>query len=66
MVAGGDHQHRYIDKEDASSPTTHLESVLLTATIDAKEGCDVAIVNILNAFVETRLEQEPDKCLMIL
>ena len=66
MVAGDDHQHGYIDKEDASSPTAHLESVLLTTTIDAKEGCDVTIVNVPNAFVQTRLEQESDKCLIVL
>ena len=66
MVACGNHQHGYIDKEDASSPTTHLKSVLLTATIDAKEGCDVAIVDVPNAFVQTCLEQELDKCIMVL
>ena len=38
MVAGGDRQCAYIPKEDATSPTAHLESVMLTAMIDAKEG----------------------------
>ena len=66
MVAGGNHQCAYIDKEDASSPTTHLESVLLMATIDAKEACNVAIIDILNAFVQTCLKQELDKCIMVL
>ena len=38
MVAGGDKQHGYIPKEEAASPTTSLELVLLTAIIDMQEG----------------------------
>ena len=37
------------DKTDATSPTAALESVLLTYTIDAKEGRDVNIIDIPNA-----------------
>ena len=58
MVAGGNKQRNHIDKTDATSPTAALESVLLTATIDAKEGRDVAIVDIPNAFVTTRIEKK--------
>jgi hypothetical protein len=64
MVAGGNKQHGTIDKQDASSPTAALESVLLTAVIDAKEGRDVAVIDIPNAFVQTRLENEKDKAVM--
>ena len=39
-------------------PTASLEYVLLTATIDAKEGRDVAIVDIPNAFVNTHIENK--------
>ena len=53
MVAGGDKQHGYIPKEEAASPTTSLELVLLTAIIDAQEGHDVAICNVPNAFIQT-------------
>ena len=60
MVAGGNTQRGHIDKTDATSPTAALESVLLTSTIDAKEGRDVAIVDILNAFVTTRIEKKKD------
>ena len=66
MVAGGDKQRPYIQKEDATSPTAHLESVLLTATIDALEGRDVATVDVPNAFVQTKLERETDKVVMVL
>ena len=38
MVAGGNRQCGYIDKEDASSPMVATKSVLLSCIIDAKEG----------------------------
>ena len=60
MVAGGNKQHDHIDKSDATSPTAALEYVLLTATIDAKEGRDVTIIDIPNAFVTTRIENKDD------
>ena len=55
LVAGGNNQRGHIDKTDANSPTAALESVLLTSTIDAKEGRDVAIIDIPNALVTTRI-----------
>ena len=58
MVAGGNNQRGNIDKTDATSPTAALESVLLTSTIDAKEGRDVAIIDIPNAFVTTRIKKK--------
>ena len=56
IVAGGNKQRRHIDKIDATSPTAALESVLLTSTIDAKEGRDVDIIDIPNDFATTRIE----------
>ena len=63
MVAGGDKQRGSIEKLEASSPTAALESVLLTAVIDAKEHRHVAVIDIPNAFVQTRLDEE-DKVVM--
>ena len=60
MVADGNKQRSHIDKTDDTSPTAALESVLITATIDAKEGRDVAIVDIPNAFVTTRIIKKDD------
>ena len=60
MVARGNKQRNHVKKTDATSPTAALESILLTATIDAKEGRDVAIVDILNAFVTTGIEKKDD------
>ena len=64
MVAGGNKQRGFIDAEDAASPTAALESVLLTAAIDAKEERDVGVLDIPNAFVQTRLEDEKDKAII--
>ena len=64
MVTDGSKQHTSIMKEDATSPTVALESVLLMAMIDAAEGWDVATIDILNAFVQTRLDDNSDKVLM--
>ncbi len=59
-VAGGNKQRGYTQKEDASSPTVATESVLLTCVIDAEEGRDVVAIDIPNAFVQTRVEDEKD------
>jgi hypothetical protein len=60
-VAGGNKQRGYILKEDASSPTLSNEAVMLTCVIDADENRDVAIVDILNAFVQTVVKDEKDR-----
>ena len=60
MVAGGNNQRGHIDKTYATYLTAALDSVLLTFTIDAKEGRDVAIIDITNAFVTTRIEDKND------
>jgi hypothetical protein len=53
-VAGGNKQRDYISKEDASSPTVATEAVLLSCIINAKEGRDVTVIDIPNAFIQTR------------
>ena len=42
--ADGSKQKRYISKEETSSPTVALESLLLTFCIDAFENRDIAIL----------------------
>jgi hypothetical protein len=59
-VAGGNNQREYISKEDARSPTVATELVLLSCIIDTMEERDVAGVDITNAFVQTRVENEKD------
>ena len=64
LFAGGNKQRGTINKEDAALPTAALESILLTATIDSKEGQDIAIIDIPNAFVQTRIEDDNDIVIM--
>jgi hypothetical protein len=59
-VSGGNKQRDYISKEDASSPTAATEAVLFSFIIDAEEGRDMAVVDVPNAFVQTRVENEKD------
>jgi hypothetical protein len=64
IVAGSNKQRDYISKEDASSPTVATEVVLLTCIIDAEEGRDVAVVDIPNAFIQTKIEDEADMAII--
>ena len=57
-VAGRNRQRYYISKEDASSPTVTTKYVLLTSIINVQEGRDVAVINIPNAFIQTRVEDD--------
>jgi hypothetical protein len=63
-VAGGNKQRDYIPKEDASSPTVSTESVLLTCIVDAEEERDVAVIDIPNAFIQTRVTEEKDMAII--
>jgi hypothetical protein len=63
-VAGGNKQRDLISKENVSSPTVATESVLLTSLVDAQENCDVALVDIPNAFIQMVVENNEDKVVM--
>ncbi len=63
-MAGGNKQRGYIDKEDASSPTVAIESVILTSIVNALEERDVAIVDIPNAFVQTVIEEKSKRVII--
>lgn len=54
--ANGSTQRENIDQEDAASPTAMTESILITATIDAKQNRDVMTSDIPNAFVQTEID----------
>ena len=56
-VAGEKKQRSYITREDASSPTVATEAVLMTCIIDAEENRDVAVIDIPNALIQTRVEK---------
>ena len=59
-VAGGNKQRDFISKEDSSLTTVFTEAVLLSCIIDAEEERDVAVIDIPNAFIQTRVKNEKD------
>ena len=44
-----------MSKDEAASPTTATDSVLLTGTIEAKQERDVMSLDVPNAFVQTEI-----------
>jgi hypothetical protein len=50
-------QRETTNKEDASAPTVTVESVMLSATIDAMEGRDVTTVDIPGAFMQADIDE---------
>jgi hypothetical protein len=51
-------QRLYTAKEEASSPTVAIESVMLSCSIDAAENCNVAILDISGAFMHADMYDE--------
>jgi hypothetical protein len=54
--ADGRKQRDFLTKEETSSPTVAIELVMLSCTIDAHEGRDVATADIPGAFLQTDME----------
>ena len=54
--ADGRKQRRYIAKEDVASPTIQLESLIVSLIIDAKEGRDVAIADVVGAYLLANMQ----------
>jgi hypothetical protein len=54
--ADGGKQREHISKDETSSPTVAIESVMLSCTIDAKEGRNVATADIPGAFMQTDMD----------
>ena len=59
-VSGGNKQRDFISKEDARSPIVATESVLLTCIIESQEERDVAVVDIHNTLIQTKVESVND------
>ncbi len=53
--ADGRKQREHISKDETSSPTVAIKSVMLSCTIDAREHRDVATADIPGAFMQTAL-----------
>jgi hypothetical protein len=54
--ANGSVQREHVAKEEAAAPTVALESVFVTATIDAKEKQKVVMIDIPRAFLHANNE----------
>ena len=55
--ADGRKQRVYTAKEEASSPTVSIESIMLTSVIDALEGRHVATADIPGAFMQADMDE---------
>ena len=56
-VANGSRQWNWVSSEVTSSPSVLMQSVLLSAVINAEEWRDVAVTNIPNAFIQTEINE---------
>jgi hypothetical protein len=57
MVYNGKPTREWLSRDDSTSPTAALESIMLTAIVDAKEGRDVMSCDIPNAFIQSELPE---------
>jgi hypothetical protein len=55
--AGGRKQRQTTSKEEASAPTVAIESVMLSATINAMEERDITTVDIPGAFTQADIDE---------
>ena len=53
VCANGRKQRRYINKDNVSSPTVHLESLIVLLMIDAKKMRIVVTVDVKTAYLKT-------------
>ena len=55
MVYQGNTKWAYTSKDEVTSPTDTIESVLLTETVYSHEGCDVDTIDIPNKSIKKHL-----------
>ncbi|MGC8561492.1 MAG: hypothetical protein ACP5O1_12560 [Phycisphaerae bacterium] len=60
MVYNGKPTREWLSREDAASPTVALESIMLTAIVDAKEKRDVMTADVPNAFIQAQIPNLDD------
>jgi hypothetical protein len=60
MVYNGKPTREWLSREDSASPTAALESIMLTAVIDAHEGRNVMTCDIPNAFIQALMPEVKD------
>lgn len=62
--ANGSTQRGCIPKEEASSPIVSTDSVLIAGVIEEKQGRDVMMIDMPNAFAQTVLPEDDEKVIM--
>ena len=55
----GSVKREWMQKEEKSSNTAYLESIMLTSMIDAKGDMDVVTLDIPNHFIHTPIDRKP-------
>ena len=60
MVYNGKPTREWLTSEDSASPTAALESIMLTAVIDAHEGRDIMCADIPNASIQAEMPDISD------
>jgi hypothetical protein len=60
MVYNGKPTREWLSREDSASPTAALESIMLTAVIEAHEERDVITCDIPNAFIQALMPEVKD------
>ena len=65
-VADVNRQRDFITKGKASSPTIATKEVIIICVIDAREKMDVAIIDIPNTFIQTRVKNVEDMANIII
>jgi hypothetical protein len=60
MVYNGKPTREWLSREDSASPTAALESIMLTAVIDAHKERNVMTCDILNAFIQALMTEVKD------
>jgi hypothetical protein len=66
MVANGKPSREWLHQDDSASPTASLESLLLTAIVDAHEGRDVMSGDVPNAFIQTEMPPTDEGAALIM
>jgi hypothetical protein len=56
--ADGRKQRETATPGEAASPTVSLESVMITAAVEAHDGCDIAVVDVPGAFLSEEMDEE--------
>ena len=54
----GQKQRGYIPKDSAASPIMNIKIILITAVIEAREECEIAVMDLPGALLHAKNERE--------